>query len=488
VDARPTHALDRHIALSGFMGAGKTTLGCELAGALGRPFVDVDSEIEQIAQAPIAEIFQARGESEFRRLEERCIRDALGRFERAVIALGGGALTSEATRVLLRERALTLFVEVNVDDAWQRIGSGSERPLARDEASFRALFAERLPVYESCADAAVEDLESAILAAGGVVVSSGSIERLGTLVPGDARVALVIDRTVAGIYGDTVVKALGSRLIGVHELPPGEEAKSFANFKRLLEELALERGDLLVGLGGGCTTDVAGFAAATYMRGIDWVAVPTSLVGQIDAGIGGKTAIDLKSGKNLAGAFHWPARVVIDTSVLGTLPPEQRREGMAEVVKTGLLAGRELWELPDEELVRGCALYKVGVCLRDSRERGERAVLNLGHTFAHALEAGGDFGRPTHGEAVALGLLAALRLSVERGLDPKWVRVVEEVLSPRPVVVERERAWKALFRDKKVAAGSPKFVLLDAFGKPVRSISLTKDDARAALDALIVDS
>jgi len=488
VDARPTHALDRHIALSGFMGAGKTTLGCELAGALGRPFVDVDSEIEQIAQAPIAEIFQARGESEFRRLEERCVRDALGRFERAVIALGGGALTSEATRLLLRERALTLLVEVDVDEAWRRVGSGSERPLARDEESFRALYEERLPLYESCADATVEDVEGAVLAAGGVVVAPGVIERLGALIPGDAQVALVVDRNVAAIYGETVVKALGSRLIGVHELPPGEEAKSFAVYQRLLEELKLERGDVLVGLGGGCTTDVAGFAAATYLRGIAWVAVPTSLVGQTDAAIGGKTAIDLKSGKNLAGAFHWPARTVIDPNVLETLPVEQRREGMAEIVKTGLLAGRELWELPGEELVRGCALYKVGVCLRDPRERGERAVLNLGHTFAHALEAGGDFGRPTHGEAVALGLLAALRLSVERGLDPKWVRVVEEVLSPRPVFVERERAWKALNRDKKVAAGSPKFVLLDAFGKPVRGISLAKDEARAALDALIADS
>ncbi len=233
--------------------------------------------------------------------------------------------------------------------------------------------------------------------------------------------------------------------------------------------------------GGGCTTDAAGFTAATFLRGVPWIAVPTTLVGQVDAAIGGKTAVNLPEGKNLVGAFHWPARTVIDPALLETLPSEQRREGMAEVVKTGLLAGEPLWELPDDELVRRCAAYKAAVCLRDPYERGERAVLNLGHTFAHALEAAGGYSGPSHGEAVALGLLAALRLS---GVD---AAPVEQVLSPQPVRVDRDAAWAALARDKKSVNGRPRLVLLEAPGKPVTGVELPERQVRAALDALIAD-
>jgi shikimate kinase/3-dehydroquinate synthase len=154
---------------------------------------------------------------------------------------------------------------------------------------------------------------------------------------------------------------------------------------------------------------------------------------------------------------------------------------MAEVVKTGLLAGESLWELPDGELVRRCAAYKAAVCLRDPHERGERAVLNLGHTFAHALEAAGGFRHPTHGEAVALGLLAALRLSGQE------TTAVEHVLRPQPVRVSRDAAWAALMRDKKAINGSPRLVLLEAPGKPVTGVELPEQDVRAALDALIAE-
>jgi 3-dehydroquinate synthetase len=205
------------------------------------------------------------------------------------------------------------------------------------------------------------------------------------------------------------------------------------------------------------------------MRGIDWVAVPTSLVGQVDAAIGGKTAIDLPEAKNLVGAFHWPVRTVIDPALLGTLPEEERLNGMAEVVKTGLLAGEPLWELPDAELVRRTAAFKAALCLRDPHDRGPRHALNLGHTFGHALEAASGFELP-HGRAVALGLLAALRLS---GAD---TRPVEEVLHPEPARVDRDRAWEALLRDKK---GRLRIVLLDG------ERELPEADVRAALDDLI---
>ena len=218
--------------------------------------------------------------------------------------------------------------------------------------------------------------------------------------------------------------------------------------------------------------------AATWLRGIEWVAVPTTLVGQVDAAIGGKTAIDLPGGKNLVGAFHWPVRTVIDPALLETLPEEELANGRAELVKTGLLAGEPLWDLPLADAVRRCAAFKAAICLRDPHDLGERAQLNLGHTFAHALEAAADFELP-HGRAVALGLLAALRLS---GLD---TAVVEEQLRPEPARVDRDRAWAALARDKKAESGIPKLVLLDAPGKPRLGVELPPDEIRAALDSLI---
>jgi shikimate kinase/3-dehydroquinate synthase len=470
------------------MGAGKTTLGSDLALALGRNFVDVDAEVEREAGISIAEIFAAHGESKFRLLEERRIRELLETSEPAVIALGGGAHGAEATRRALGESAFTILLEVDVDKAWRRVSGTSKRPLASDETSFRKLYAERLPVYRACADVVCSDLTGAILAAGGVEVAPGALARLGELLPAEGKISLVSDENVDRLYGAAARKALGERLVSTHVLPVGEEAKTFASFQRLLEDLPLERGDLIVALGGGCVTDVAGLAAATYMRGVAWVSVPSSLVGQVDAGIGGKTAINIEKGKNLVGAFHWPARTVIDPDLLATLPEKERREGMAELVKTGLLAGEKLWELSDAELVRGSACHKLKICLRDPREQGIRATLNLGHTFAHALETAGAFGSPSHGEAVALGLVAALRLSVERGLDPVWLEEVEKVLEPKPVPVDREAAWAALFRDKKVAGGKPKFVLLEAPGKPVWGVELSEDEARRALDSLIADS
>jgi 3-dehydroquinate synthetase len=249
--------------------------------------------------------------------------------------------------------------------------------------------------------------------------------------------------------------------------------------ERLWSELRLDRDGQIVALGGGSTTDLAGFVAATYLRGIGWIAVPTTIVGQVDAAIGGKTAIDLPHGKNLAGAFHWPARAVLDPATLETLPEDERREGMAEVVKTGLLAGEPLWELPTPELVRRCAAFKAAVCLRDPHEAGERAILNLGHTFAHALEAAADYERVTHGQAVGLGLLAALRLS---GRDPD---VVESVLAPKRARVDRERAWAALQRDKKARGGELHVVLLGGDGPVVEARPAS--EIRSALDELIAE-
>jgi shikimate kinase/3-dehydroquinate synthase len=450
------------------MGAGKTSLGSEVAERLGREFVDVDQEIEHRERESIPAIFANRGEPEFRALEEAAALDALGREQPAVVALGGGAVTSPAIRRALGDRALTVHVEVELETAWRRV-QGLDRPLARDEGVFRALYDERRPLYLEVADAAAHDADDTVLAAAGVHIGLGSLELIGHLVPSGGPVALVADRHVAGIHGANAQLALGGRLASTHEVG----GKSSAELEQLWRSLRLDRGGTIVALGGGTTTDLAGFAAATFMRGIAWVAVPTTLVGQVDAAIGGKTAIDLPEAKNLVGAFHWPVRTVIDPALLSTLPEAERRNGLAEVVKTGLLAGEPIWELPDPELVRRCAAYKAALCLRDPYDRGPRHALNLGHTFAHALEAASGYELP-HGRAVALGLLAALRLS-GRDTSP-----VEQVLAPEPVRVDRARAWDALLRDKK---GRLRILLLGDSG-PYES-EAAQEGVRAALDTLI---
>jgi 3-dehydroquinate synthetase len=346
---------------------------------------------------------------------------------------------------------------------------GTDRPLAQDETRFRALYTERQPIYRDVADGVGRDLDGVILAAGGVHHELGALDRLGELVPGSGPAALVADATVMGIYGARAQEALGRRLVSTHDLPAGEDAKSLAVVEQLWSELRLDRSGTIVALGGGCTTDVAGFAAATYLRGVPWVAVPSTLVGQVDAAIGGKTAIDIPGGKNLVGAFHWPRLVVIDELLLETLPERERRQGDAELVKTELLAGRELD-------VRGAAAYKTAICLQDPHDRGVRAHLNLGHTFGHALEAAADFDLP-HGEAVALGLLAALRLS---GRD---TAEVERRLAPKPVAVDADRAWEALLRDKKRSGDEINLVLLGEDGPYVEARPATA--VRAELERLI---
>jgi 3-dehydroquinate synthetase/shikimate kinase len=450
-----SNALGRHLALVGFMGAGKSTLGPVLAKRLGREFVSVDAVVEERVGTSVADVFATRGESAFRELEEGAAFDVLSRRPPAVVELGGGALGSMRTQGALAEHAFTLHLEVTAEEAWTRVAA-SDRPLARDREAFTALHGERARLYAD-ADARAEDLESSLLAAAGIRFAPHTEAR------GDAVVADVRAAEAQGIPAAHLV-----------------ENKTLAEAERLWEGLRIDRSSTLVAVGGGTTTDLVGFVAATYMRGVDWVAVPSTLVGQVDAAIGGKVGIDIGQGKNLVGAFHWPVATVIDTSLLETLAEEELRNGLAEVVKTGLLAGEALWELDTEEQVRRCAAFKAAVCLRDPRERGERAHLNLGHTFAHALEAASDYTVP-HGHAVALGLTAALRLS---DLDDA-ARTVEDVLAPARVAVDRERAWVALQRDKKAVGGRIRLVLLVRPGEPLVTSDVEPDRVRSALDALI---
>ena len=446
-------AIDRHIALIGFMGAGKTTIGAMVAARIARPFFDLDREIERSLQRSIPELFRDEGEAGFRLIEAQRTLDTLMRGRPAVLALGGGAVETKPIRQALKEHALTVLLDVEVDDAWERVRR-TARPLAQDAEDFEALYERRQWLYQEAADVRAADVDQVLLAALGV--------EFGGKPDGDALIA-------------------DPHVLELHPLELGSthvvRSKSLPEAERLWSELRIGRDGTIVGYGGGSTTDVAGFVAASYLRGVKWISVPTSLVGQVDAGIGGKTGVDLPGGKNLVGAFHYPDRVLIDTGVLATLPEEEHRNGMAEVVKTGLLAGRPLWELPAKEMIRACAAFKAAVCLADPYERrGRREILNLGHTFGHALEAASEY-RLAHGEAVTLGLTAALRVS---GLE------IPDVLEAKPARVDRERAWAALQRDKKVRDGRIRLVLLEAPGKPVVREADPRE-VRKALDELIVD-
>jgi shikimate kinase/3-dehydroquinate synthase len=460
-----THALDRHLVLVGFMGAGKSTIGPEVARALGREFRDIDAAIEA-QEGSIAELFAEQGEAAFREIEAAFIRHECDRREPAVIAVGGGAV--ETRELLDKLDVLNVHLVVDVETAWRRV-RGSRRPLAQDETEFRRRYEQRQPLYAAVADARASDADGVILTAAGVHVEVGALERLAELV--DPPAALVTEPVVSGIHGADA--QLAFPFVETHELPSGEQAKQIAEVERLWRSLRLGRNGTIVALGGGSVTDAAGFAASAYLRGVPWVPVPTTLIGQVDAAIGGKTAVDLPEGKNLVGAFHWPARTVIDPTLLETLSADERLNGMAEVVKTGLLVGEPLWELPDAELVRRCAAFKSSVCLRDPHDEGPRHVLNLGHTFAHALESAAGYDLP-HGRAVALGLLAALQLS------GRETGAVQDVLRPERVRVDRERAWEALQRDKK---GPLRVILLGDDGG--FETQLPERDVRAALDRLI---
>lgn len=330
-----------------------------------------------------------------------------------------------------------------------------------------------------------------------VVVGPGALSQL---LPTAGRIAVVVDETVERFHGERIRAALADRRAVFTTLPSGERHKTLATLSSLYDWLAahrIERAEHLVAVGGGVTGDLAGFAAATWQRGIPLVQVPTTLLAQVDASVGGKVAVDHPAGKNLIGAFHQPRQVLADTALLSTLPERERRSGLAEVVKTALLAGEPLMGLvsehldalaaglaPLEEVIADCVAYKASVVQRDPQERGERAVLNLGHTVAHALEAVGEFEGLLHGEAVAHGLRIALAISGFDERSPERQLVAR--LKPPPVPpVEVSQVLEAMRTDKKVHGGEIRWVLLDRVGEPRWGCPLPVEKVRAALSSLL---
>ena len=499
----------------GFMGAGKST-ALAAAREAGLGTTEIDELMERELGMPIREAFERQGEEEFRAREAEVVGSLLESADGGAIALGGGSVLSERVRAALG-RHLVVWLQVGAAEAWRRI-EGTERPLATSQADVERLLAEREPLYEELADAVVmpgdrdvarRALPSTQALAGlpagtkllwatsasgeyPVLVGRGLLGSEWWPLPG--RRFLISDAAVAAAYGERL-----GELAGRAEIPPGEESKAMAVAEGVLRELAragMTREDHVVALGGGVVGDLAGLCAHLYQRGVPVVHLPTTLVAQVDSAYGGKTGVDLPEGKNYAGAYHLPAAVLVDTATLATLPAEELAAGFVEALKTGLLAGGSLWErvLAIESLDPGglddvvfaCARYKTEIVAADERDAGLRHVLNLGHTVGHAIEAATGYRRYRHGEAIGLGLLAALRLSDAPGLRTE----VGEVLARHGLPVELDptvqvdTAIDALRRDKKRTAAGVGFVLLSEPGKPRTGQIVDPAKVRAAVEEL----
>ncbi len=533
----------KSLVLIGLMGAGKTSIGRRLALRLGLPFRDADAEIEKAAGCTVSELFARYGEAAFRDGERRVIKRLLA-GPPMVLATGGGAYMDPETRAEIAANATSVWLRCSLPTLVRRTAGRTHRPLlsAGDpEAVLKNLMAVRHPVYAE-ADLVIQcgedspDMTTArvlealhahapairvpvSLAAHGydVVVGSGLLARAGALLAGvlpQKRVVIVSDETVAALHLPALVEGLAEagfecRIVTVS---PGEGSKSLATYGHVsdaLLEAGVERRTGVIALGGGVVGDLAGFAAATVLRGLPFVQVPTTLLAQVDSSVGGKTGINTAFGKNLLGAFHQPRMVLADTATLATLPDRELRAGYAEIVKAGLIGDAPFFawceghgaallagdqHLLAEAVARACA-FKAAVVGEDEREerpQDGRALLNLGHTFGHALEAEyGYTGELLHGEAVSVGLVLAFRLSVKLDVcaraDLDRVSAhLEATGMPNDIrQLHRRFSVSRLIRhmqhDKKMRDGRLAFVLVRGIGEAFTSRDVPPEAVAAVL-------
>jgi 3-dehydroquinate synthase len=541
---------NNNIFLVGLMGAGKTTIGRLLARRLDLTFIDSDHEIEARTGATIPWIFEIEGEASFRRREADVIRELTAQ-NGIVLATGGGAVLDPASRALLAERGTVIYLRASVSSILQRTAHDKNRPLlqtADPRKKLEDLTAQREPLYREIADIVIDtgrpNVQSMVqtildqletdnaareqanakttmneqacislnvelgdrsypIAIGRGLLDDASL--LNRHIGGSGKVAIVTNTTVAPLYLDKVagpLRAAGREVVPII-LRDGEEFKNWESLNEVFDALLANKCDrktTLVALGGGVIGDMTGFAAATYMRGVPFVQIPTTLLAQVDSSVGGKTGINHPLGKNMIGAFYQPRAVIADTATLDTLPARELSAGLAEVIKHGAIldAGFFDWiEANIDKLVardhaalahaiaRSCEI-KADVVTRDEREGGLRAVLNFGHTFGHAIEAGLGYGAWLHGEAVGCGMVMAADLSRRLGLiDDAAVDRVRALVKAAglPVVAPDlgiERWIELMEVDKKNEGGAIKFILL----KPLGSPSIT-NAPRELLDATL---
>ena len=544
----------RSIVIVGMMGAGKTSIGKRLAQRLGVPFNDADAEIERAAGMTIPEIFSTRGEAEFRLGEQRVIQRLLGEGA-SVLATGGGAFMNADTRKRIAEAGVSIWLKADFDVLLRRVKKRSNRPLLQTEdpeKTLRDLIELRYPTYAEATitihsrDVAHEVIVDEIIIelsshlglrapaitkpdrlsdlvkvdlpgrAYDIVIGSGLLETAGDRIAAlgkDLSVSIITDETVAEHHLATLQNSLQKANIRSAPviIPPGEKSKSMAMVTKVVDEILaakLERGDLVVALGGGVIGDLAGFAAAIARRGMRFIQIPTTLLAQVDSSVGGKTGVNSEHGKNLIGAFHQPSLVLADVDCLDTLSKREFAAGYAEVVKYGLINDAEFFnwlESHHEGVYAGGAdrVYaiskscraKAAIVMRDEREEGERALLNLGHTFAHAFEriVAYDAARLVHGEAVAIGLCCAFRFSQKLGLASgqdalRIERHLEKVGLPTKIKAipgwsaGSEDILDAMAQDKKVKKGRLTFILARGIGESFIAPDIDSGDVRSFLD------
>ncbi|MEK6684227.1 MAG: 3-dehydroquinate synthase [Nitrospirota bacterium] len=505
----------KNIVLIGFMGTGKSEVGKRLAGDLGWSFEDTDLWIEEREGRTIPEIFRRSGEARFRRREKEVVAE-LAKRESSVIATGGGAVMDPVNLRNLRRNGVLISLSASPDAIMART-AGSDRPLLQEGHrlhKIQELLESRRPYY-LLSDHRIDtthrnprqivtmiknivsvtapirvDLEDRSYS---IEIGSRTLPKIGERLVSlglKGKVAVVTNPRVGRLYGPTVIRSLrkaGFDLVTV-TLPDGERFKNLESVSRVYDELirkSFERSSTVLALGGGVIGDLAGFAAATFMRGVGFVQVPTTLAAQVDASIGGKTGVDHPKGKNLIGAFYQPKWVFIDPEVLRTLSRREFVSGLAEVIKYGVIRDEEFFSYLEDNMDkilkqepaalthairRSCAI-KAEVIQKDEREGGLRKTLNYGHTFGHALETITNYRTYLHGEAVSIGMAFATHLSVRLGFsDASTARRQIELLKRAglPVALPKIRTadmLKTMTLDKKVADGRIHFVLAERIGR-----------------------
>ena len=552
----PRHKTNNNIALIGFSATGKSVVAMKVAERLKWTLIDTDDEIVKLSGKTIPEIFKQDGEDKFRQLERKVLSQACQK-EQAVIATGGGAIIDPENQKLLLGTSVVVCLEAKPETIHQRLLHDSlysanhvVRPLLAGDnplERIRQLKAIRQPHY-AVADwtvhtdnltldevsrevikgwqyvgkhhrskqstkidpACVVETETASYP---VFVDWGILDRLGekmTQAGLSGTANIISDETVFSIYGARVKKTLEKAGFAVNcfAVPPGEASKNITQAVKIYDfliERRVERNDVVVALGGGMVGDLAGFVAATFLRGLPWLQVPTSLIAMTDASIGGKVAVDHPQGKNLMGAFYQPRLVLADVQTLTTLPQRELTSGWAEVIKHGLILDADLLELlennvknliklkPDitSKVIARSAAIKCQVVSEDERETGKRTLLNYGHTVAHGLEAAGKYDRFLHGEAVAIGMMAAARLSHRLGLlSPHAVERQESILQKFGLPthcsgVPLTDVLAAMELDKKVRGKSIRWVLLEDIGKAVIRSDVPKKEVLNVLKGVI---
>jgi len=517
----------RHLYLIGNMGSGKTTVGKLVAERLGLPFYDLDQWIEQATGLTITELFAQQGEARFRDLES-CALAEVACLPQAVVATGGGVVLRETNRVLMRRTGWVIYLCASSETLWQRLQHTTDRPLLRTKSPYETLqtiVQTREPLYQE-ADWVIdtdtrspEEVAEAIVRIVAPTPSNPLVisvlpnqphEYLVLIAPGliaraaeailervqPTRVAL-LTHTNLRHYAEPLQRAFTQHGVPAHTitLSSGERIKSLRAAERLyaqLLEAGCDRSSLLVIVGGGVLGDLGGFVAATYMRGIPYVQVPTTLLAQVDSSVGGKVAVDLPQGKNLVGAFHQPLMTLIDPETLRTLPLRHWRNGFAEMLKYGAALHIGLWRRLQMMLevktitprrvekeavfwtlpIARCVSLKAQIVSEDERDlSGRRALLNFGHTVGHAIEAALGYRGWLHGEAIAAGMVAEAEIGRTLGVTPPEVadelrETIAQAGLPTqlPAGVDADTLLMHMRHDKKRAGDSLSIVLLEAIG------------------------